>query len=815
MRQMISAKALFFFIFTLSTCIAQSLFPVRDEGEARNRSYHAVHYKIEVTIDDQKKTVTGKVTTMLVPFLPDIETIEFDAEEMNVKQVMMGKKELKFDVQPKKLLIHLDRKYSFRDTLTVTTEYSCTPRKGLYFVQPDSGYPNKPWQIWTQGEDMDNHFWFPCYDFPNDKATSEVIGTVSAKYGLVSNGKLISVRENKKNQTKTFHWRESKPNSSYEIMLAAGRYTVLKDHAGKVPLEYYVYPQDTADARVCFRETPSMMKFFAEKIGFEYPWEKYAQILISDFMYSGMENTSATTLLDYMSVYDARERLDNSTTGLIAHELAHQWWGDVVTCKDWRHLWLNEGFASYFDFLYHEFSLGRDEFDYMISGSQQAGIRADTTLGRKPIVSVGSYTENVYSRGASVLHMLRFVLGEQLFWRALHHYITRHQFEPVETNDLKVAIEEATGQNLYWFFNEWLYKAGHPILDVSCRWSDSAKSVYLTVKQTQELDSLTGVFHTPVDIEVTTPQGATTHRVNIVSSDTTFTFPTPSKPLLVLFDKGNWLIKELRFEKSREEWRYQAEYASDPVDRIQAIQELAKAPDNEEAVPLLAKLSLHDTFWAVRREAISSLEKVQTINDSLKEQIRTTLMAAYRDPRSSVRSATIAALGECKRSDVISILREALNDSSYGVVSSALQSLTKADSANALSTLLGYLHVPSHNNTLANTALMMIARMDSVKGIELALEGAKYGEPLFTRYISLALLGKYWETHKNVSELYRSLLDDKNFLIRSAAIRILGDVGDESVLPQLERLAKDKNNRVAEVAAESVGKIKKRRAEGE
>jgi HEAT repeat protein len=180
-----------------------------------------------------------------------------------------------------------------------------------------------------------------------------------------------------------------------------------------------------------------------------------------------------------------------------------------------------------------------------------------------------------------------------------------------------------------------------------------------------------------------------------------------------------------------------------------------------------------------------------------------------------VRSATIAALGECKRSDVNSILREALNDSSYGVVSSALQSLTKADSANALSTLLGYLHVPSHNNTLANTALMMIARMDSVKGIELALEGAKYGEPLFTRYISLALLGKYWETHKNVSELYRSLLDDKNFLIRSAAIRILGDVGDESVLPQLERLAKDKNNRVAEVAAESVGKIKKRRAEGE
>jgi aminopeptidase N len=754
--------------------------------------------------------VRGKVTTTLVPFLADLETVEFDAEEMQIKRVTMGRRELNFEVLPKTLAIHLDRKYSFNDTITVGIEYSCTPRRGLYFIQPDSGYPNKPWQIWTQGEDMDNHFWFPCYDFPNDMATSEVIATVPDKYVLVSNGKLISAKENKRERTKTFHWRESKRHASYHIMLAAGRYAILKDRVGRLPVEYYVYPQDTADARECFKETPRMIAFFNDKIGIGYPWEKYAQVVLSDFMYGGMENASATTLLDYIAVYDARERMDNPTTSLIAHELAHQWWGDVVTCKDWRHLWLNESFANYFDLLYHEYSLGRDEFDYRVLGSQQAGIRVDSTLGRKPIVSVGSYIENVYPRGAAVLHMLRFVLGDQLFWRAMNHYIMKYQFQPVETNDLKNAIEEATGQNLYWFFDEWVYKAGHPVFAVSYRWSDSAKAVFLTVKQEQTLDSLTGVFHTPVEIEVTYPEGKSTQRVTILGKDTTFVLPSLSKPQLVIFDKGGWLIKELKFEKSPEEWRYQAEQAANPVDRIQAIQEMSKLSSNGEYVPLLASLSLHDPFWGVRLEAVNALERVHVGKDSLKEQAKTALMSASKDAKAAVRSAAISALGKYAGSDVVSTVRAALNDSSYAVVSSALRSLTKADSANALATLTVYLNVPSHNNSIANTALTMIARVDSEKGMTLSYERAKYGQPLFTRYVALGILSKYGKARKDVHTLFHSLLSDKNFLIRLTAVQTLGDIGDESVLPDLEKLAKDKNDKAADAATESIDKIKGR-----
>ncbi|MEK6570086.1 MAG: HEAT repeat domain-containing protein, partial [Bacteroidota bacterium] len=327
-----------------------------------------------------------------------------------------------------------------------------------------------------------------------------------------------------------------------------------------------------------------------------------------------------------------------------------------------------------------------------------------------------------------------------------------------------------------WFFDEWVYKAGHPIFNVSYQWNDSAKAIFLSVKQTQKLDSLTGVFHTPVDIEVTSSAGKATHRLNIMNKDTAFTIPSPSKPQLVVFDKGNWLIKELKFEKSREEWKYQAESASNPVDRIRALQELARLPDNEEFIPLFASLSLRDPFWAVRREAISSFGKINTKNDSLKEQIKAALVAAYQDRKPSVRSSVISQLGKFKGSDVVSTLRAALNDSSYSVISSALRSLTKVDSANALATLTAYLDVPSYNNSVANTALSILSSVDSAKAVTTALTKSKYGQPLFTRFTALNILSRYGKGRQDVLELFQSLLNDKNAGIKSTAVRALGEV---------------------------------------
>ncbi|MGA7161852.1 MAG: M1 family aminopeptidase [Bacteroidota bacterium] len=801
-------KFLLLFFSIVSVSFSQSLFPVSDDnGEARNRAYHVLHYKIEVSFDESKKMVFGKVTTTLVPFTAEFTSLDFDAENMNFKNVSLGQTALPFDSLAKTIRIHLDKTYSFRDTLTVSIEYSCIPQKGLYFIQPDSAYPDKPWQIWSQGEDMDNHFWFPCWDFPNDKATSEVIGTVRSNYTFLSNGKLLNMKEDKKAGTKTFHWKEEKPIASYLIMMAAGDYAILNDRADGIPVQYYVYKNQVDDARICLSHTPKMIEFFDEKIGYKFAWEKYAQVTVADFIYGGMENASATTMMDRILVFNARSRVDQSAVSLIAHELAHQWWGDVVTCKDWRHIWLNESFASYFDPLYIEHAFGEDEFINDMYGEQQAGIQSDMVRGRKPIVSVGSYVTNVYPRGASVLHMLRFLLGDDLFWRAMHHYIVKNQFTSVETNDLKNAIEEATGQNLYWFFDQWVYKAGHPKFDVSYSYSDSLKSLLLTVKQTQTIDSLTGVFRTPVDVEIVTGAESSVHRINIMNKESTFTIASAEIPKLVLFDKNDWLLKEVNYPgRSNEEWRYQAQFGSDVAARRSAVEHLAKSDTAGECIPLLATISTNDAFWGVRRAAVEGLGVIRKVTDEKTDA----LISALSDKKSSVRASAAAQLGNIRTQKVSEALHKALSDSSYSVEANSVTALSKVDSIIALAIVKSRLDVWSYGNQVGNAALNALAKLDSAQGIDVAMQKVKYGANAEGRGAAMGVLEKYGRHRDDVAAIFTSLLDDKSMRIKFGAANFLGEVGNESQLPGLENLAKKKDDPASGAAEQAIKKIKER-----
>ena len=804
-------------LFTLlclaSSGLSQSVFPVRDEGEGPGRDYHVVHYRIEVSFDESARSVTGRTTTTLVPFIPGLTVVELDAEKLNVRTVTLGRKPLRFAVLPKKLAITLDRPYELNDTLAISVEYTCTPSRGLYFVQPDSNYPDKPSQIWSQGEDMDNHFWFPCYDFPNDMATSEMIATVRSSYVALSNGRLLEVTEDRGKKTKTFHWRQDIPHASYLISLAAGGYTVLKDRAGDIPLEYYVYPAHVADAQVCFASTPDMVAWFGSTIGYKYPWAKYAQVLIRDFIEGGMENVSATFLADYATVFDARARLDGFPTSLIAHELAHQWWGDVVTCRDWRHLWLNESFASYFDALWHEHARGRDEFDFTMFTSQEAGINSDRHAGRKPIVSVGSFGANIYPRGAAVLHMLRFVLGDTLFWKAMHHYIVKYQHSPVETNDLKIAVEEATGQNLYWFFDEWVYRAGYPVFDCSSAWNDSSHALSLRVRQVQKTDSLTGIFRTPVDVELTLPEGRRTHRFNILTADTTLAIPAPSRPRLVVFDSGNWLLKELKWTRPDSDWTYQAEHAANPVDRLRAVRELSGERKKSAFIPALARIARGDPFWAVRREAVTSLERMDSLGAAGRGAIGEALVAAARDVKSDVRSAAVSQLGGFRDGTSIAALRGALEDSSYRVVAAALRSLAKADSAHALPFLLSSINVPSYRNVISSSALRSLASVDTLLALDSSLVRGRNGQQQELRFAALGILSRYGRGRKDVLRLLDSIAGERPSFLRSYAIRILGDLGNADALPALEKVAADEGDRSAKEAKASIEKIRKREGE--
>lgn len=789
---------------------AQEIFSPKDFGETPNRSYDVLHYKIEITLNGMAKSVEGKVTTTFVPLFPALKTVVFDAGDMKIKSVKDAKgKDLKFTSTPSNVSIELDKPHSYRDTLRVSIEYSCTPKQGLTFNNTNGAVPGKRSQIWSQGEETTNHFWFPCYDYPNDKSTSEVIGTVDARYSFLSNGKLISVTENKKEKTKTFHWKETKPHSSYLIMIAAGEYTILRDNLGKLPLEYWVYPDDTTNGRASFKYTPAMIKFFNETIGFDYPWEKYAQIILQDH-FGGMENTSATTLSDTWAVSDARGRIDNPSTSLLAHELVHQWWGDLVTCRDFRHMWLNESFASYYDPLFHRMFLGQDEFDYTLYQNQQAGVVVDTTRGRKPIVSVESYGENVYPRGAAVLHMLRFLLGDDLYHRAIKHYITKHAFQPVETNDLKIAIEEATGQNLQWFFDQWVYKAGHPVFAVSYQWDESAKHIALNVRQTQKIDSLTGVFRMPVDIEITTSAGATTKRIEILKQDSTYILPAASRPSLVIFDKGDWLIKQLKFEKSFDEWKYQAMSATSLVDRILGIQALARMQKEGDVFSVFVDRMLHDSFWAVRRDAALQISQALAKYDSLRPAAKSALFAAIKDKRSEVRAIAAGALRWLRGNDVTEVLNGALSDSSYQVFGRALGSIAKVDSAHALPVVKRYLTTPSRQNIVAGFALNALGTLDTAQAVAVAMEMVKDQAFTSTRFTSLSTIRWYGKGRRDAMAAVTEILKDPNESVRNYAALVLGDIGDASVIPALEALGNDKENPASATARQSIEKINKR-----
>jgi aminopeptidase N len=797
---------------TMATPVfSQELFPVRDGGEPADRTYDVLHYRIAVTIDEPARSVRGSVTTTLVPFPPDLRTLVFDAEEMTISKATLGKNTpLKFTQQERTVTLELDRPYGHHDTLQVAIEYSATPRKGLYFIQPDSAYPKRPRQIWSQGEDMDNHFWFPCHDFPNDRATTEMLITVPRELTALSNGALLDVKENPKDKTRTFHWKESVPYVSYLIMVAVGDYSIIKDKAGAVPLLYYVYPGQEADAKVCFRETPAILKFFVDKIGFPYPWEKYAQVLIHEFIEGGMENASATSLADDATVFDARARIDENPSSLIAHEFSHQWWGDVVTCKDWRHLWLNESFASYFDLLYHEATRGQEHFAMGVFEAQRSGINSDKTMGRKPIVSVGSYTTNLYPRGASVLHMLRFVLGEEMFWRAMNHYITKHQFSVVETNDFKVAIEEATGQNLFWFFDEWIYKAGYPVYKTTQEWDSTAHTLRLTVTQTQKQDSLTGIFRMPVDIAITTATGTTTQRVWNATQDTAYTFTLSSAPVLVLFDNGNRILKEMDVDQPFATWIYQAEHATDPAARYRALEHLGTVDDSSRVIPVIIGRALSDNSPFIRREAVQMLGMMT--GDSLRSRtdIPQALLSAVKDKDPSVRAGAVPFLTDSTDARIAATLYGLLNDSSYTMVARALRALSKADPAHAETVLVQHLDVPSHHDVIAGTALSALHDVNPERGRAEALKRVAYGYPPATRMSAISILRRTAARGKGSVSWFLPLLTDRNVWLRATAANALGDCGGKDELPVLDKLAADTKSPASRAAIKAAQKIRTR-----
>ncbi|MBO0725100.1 MAG: HEAT repeat domain-containing protein [Blastocatellia bacterium] len=772
-----------------------------DEHQAPDRKVAIKHLKLDLRFDYERRQVEGVAAFTLSPINDGLTHFDLDIAEMAIKGVTLASikesakewvalsRRLEFETRPEKLEIELGRPYARNETLTVEIEYSCSPRKGLFFVEPDEAYPNKPRQIWSQGENEDAHWWFPCQDVTNQKMTTEMIATVKSNFFALSNGELAGVREH--NGEQTYHWRQTQPAPAYLVTIVIGEYEALDDDFGGLPITNYVYKDRVREGRRLFAETPRMIEFFEKKFGYDYPYPKYAQVLVDDFLFGAMENTSASTFTD-RCLLDDPATIDLSYDDIVAHELAHQWWGDLVTCKDWSHVWLNESFATYSEYLWREHTRGRDEARFALFQDFLTYLREDRTSHRRPIVfnryrfSEDVMDRHAYEKGACALDMLRWELGDDAFFRTLAHYLKKHEFRNAETNDFKVAVEEATGRNLYWFFDQWLYGPGYPELEIAYEWRREQNLLKLSVKQVQGTEDGTRVFRFPVEIEVTTDKGRVSYRVMVEKAEQDFYFPCESKPRMVLFDKGHRIFKVMRFEKSAQELTFQLTRAEEVMDRARAARELG-AFNGGETVNALREALLSDDFYGVRMAAAISLGEIGA------SDARAALIDAYRLSKDShVRRACVYALGNSKDEETIDILGEALGkDESYYVAVAAARALAHIGGDKPYDILRASLSRASWQEVIAASIFHGFAQAKEKRAVELAIDHSKYGARAPIRVAAIACLGALGkELNKGkkddqVVDHLIELLKDKTIRARFGAVKALGKIGNKRALQSL------------------------------
>ncbi len=762
---------------------------------APDRHYSVKHIALELTVDFPAKSVEGTVRTTITPVNDELAQLDFDAGEMQIKSINLEGDDtpLAFRLEDNKLKITLNSPKKADEEMTIVVQYRATPRFGLYFIAPDEDYPNKIVQVWSQGQDTDNHFWFPCYDAPNQKSTSEMTVTVPADYFALSNGELIEVKEG--DGTKTFYWKHNTPHSSYLITLAAGPFVEIMNEWQDIPVPYYVLPGREAEAKVSLGKTPKMVDFFSKQIGVRYPYAQYATVCVTDFIFGGMENTTATTLTEY-TLHDERADQDYSSDPLVAHELAHQWFGDLLTCRDWSNGWLNEGFATYFEALWGEHDLGRDEFIYEMYGNAHSYLSEDSGHYRRPIVAytfnqpIDLFDRHLYEKGALVLHMLRYLLGDESWWKTINYYVTKHRGQNVITADLERAVEEATGRNLQPFFEQWVYKAGYPQFKLDYQWDDTSKTAKLKVMQTQRIDNETPLFTLPIEIAFVNAAGVRdVYKVELEEKEHTFYFRLTERPEFVGFDPSNWILKTVDWTRPKEMLIAQVEKDTEAFGRIMAAHALGKL-SGPEIVAALEKTLKNDSFWAVRSEAASALGSIKSGNAQA-----VLLDALENEKHAKVRRAIVGALGEFRDEKSATALEKILKGDVTDIVEmSAAVALGKTRQPNAFAALTQALGRASFNEVVRAGACQGFTELRDERAIPALLELTNYGKPEQARNAATNALGHLAKLFKDkekerITDRLLELLEDKSWRTRLSAIGALQTLADEKALPALQRNA--------------------------
>ena len=791
---------------------------VHPPRSVRDRDFDQRHIRLELAFSLEDRKVTGRVVHRLVPFVP-LATIELDAAEMKVAKVVLvddrgqepkGAVQLKFAHRADRLSVTLDRTYSPSETIGLAIDYAITrPEHGVHFVLPEATEPDQPRMVWTQSEPEYARYWFPCFDSPNDRITSEIFTTVPDDFTVLSNGILKEKKDNG-DGTRRWHWAQEQSHVTYLMSVVAGRFDAFEQSWEGVPVVSYVPQGRLSEAERSFDKTPAMIGYLSKITGYRYPWPKYSQICVEEYGWGGMEHTTATTL-NVTTLHDARAHLDHTSDGLVAHELVHQWFGDLITCKDWAELWLNESFATYFTTLWVEHDRGADEAAWQLHGEAESYFNEDANCYRRPIVTYRYQTpdrmfdRHSYPKGARVLHMLRFVLGDEDFFKAIRHYTKKHEFTTVETSQFRIAVEEVTGQGLNWFFDQWLYSGGHPEYDVSHDWDAEQKVLRMTVKQTQTVDDLTPLFRMPIEIELVTPDETIVRKVTVSKAEQTFDFALAQAPVRVCFDPKDWVLKKLTVHKSRQEWLDQLANSTHVMCRARAVQGLKEFNKDDDVAAALIGAMAKDPFWGVRQEAAKALAKFP--GDATRKAL---LGAAKSDAKSFVRRAAVKSLASFPHDETQAALREVVkSDRSYETVAEALRSLVKVDRAGCRDDLLGALTVKSHREVILRAAADGLADLNDPLAAAKLMAVLDSPTTADRRIAVLRALARLMADDPGTLEILGRHLDDPRREIRTAACEALAATGDPAAIELLTaRRQKEDNVRMVQTIDDNLAKLR-------
>ncbi|MBB5032302.1 M1 family aminopeptidase [Prosthecobacter vanneervenii] len=782
---------------------------------ARDRRADILHVKLDVTPNFAKRTVSGTATLRFKPIALPLEKLELDAVDLNVHAITAtGAQVAEHQITENKLILTFAKPIAPDAEASVSITYDAMPNHGLYFRTPEMGYKKEDTQVWSQGEAEEHRFWFPSHDYPNERFTSEVICHVPKGMQVISNGTLQSEKDEGEGEGRVvFHWLQDKPHVNYLIALAAGYFYKLEDKAGTLPLALLVPPSYKDQAANAFTDTRKIIEFYQKETGVPFAWDKYYQVYCLDFIAGGMENTSCT--------FEAADLLFNSDTEqlrslheLDAHETAHQWFGDLVTCRDWAHLWLNEGFASYYTILYEEQKLGADAMKYALWKEAQQVFQANDT---RPIVwrdyddPMQQFDSRAYPKGAWVLHMLRSQLGPDLYRKCITKYLERHRSSIVRTEDLQDVVEEVSGLSFDQFFDQWLFHGGVPELKVDYSWDAGTKLAKITVRQTQKLSEQVRLFRVPLPVgfAVAGQKELLRFKADVSKEVEDFYFPLPSQPELVRIDPDYTVLAKISFSPPGP--LLDRMLQSDVIGRLLAIGML-----DERNIDKLGKALREDAFHAVRAEAARALAKISV------PEARTALIAGSSNQTDArARKAVAQALAALNTPESQSALwKMAQSEKNPDILASIITSWG-AQPADKLvgEALRKELHGSSYHHTLELAAIRALRAQDDESAVADVLAKLQTlndlrGWDVGSAFDAIAFLARRPTNPKrdDVRVFLSSKLSDPRSSWRVGAAKALGTLRDPKALAVLEPLTRggddDSIDPLREAAAKSVQDIR-------